>query len=66
MTNADRIRQMSDDELAREIAWLIVEAMKQLHPFSTWKASDEKLIQGTADDLLDWLKQEVESDDDYI
>ena len=31
-TNADRIRAMTDGEMAKEIAWLIVEAMKQLHP----------------------------------
>jgi len=63
-SNADKIRQMSDEELAKEIAWLIVEAMKQLHPFSTWKASDEKMIQGTADELLDWLKQEAPDETD--
>lgn len=60
MNNADRIRAMSDAELADEIAWLIVEAMKQLHPFAKWKAEDSELIAGTAEEMLDWLIQEAE------
>ena len=63
MTNADKIRAMTDEELAREIAWLIVEAVKQLHPFSKWKASDDVLINGTADEMIEWLKQEVKDDE---
>ena len=59
-TNADRIRAMTDGEMAKEIAWLIVEAMKQLHPFAKWKAEDSELIRGTAEEMLDWLKQEAE------
>ena len=61
MTNAERIRQMTDEELADEIAWLIVEAMKQLHPFAKWKAEDSELIRGTSEEMLEWLKQEVEA-----
>ena len=60
MTNGDRIRQMSDEELGAEIAWLIVEAMKQLHPFAKWKVEDSELVAGTAEDMLEWLKQEVQ------
>lgn len=69
ITHADKIRQISDEELAGEIARLIVEAVKQLHPLAKWKASDEELIRGTTGEMLDWLKQEVESDgeiDKYI
>ena len=60
MTNVDRMRKMSDEELATEIAWLIVEAMKQLHPFAKWKIENSELIAGTAEEMLDWLKQEVQ------
>jgi len=59
-TNADRIRAMTDEELADEIALLIVEAMKQLHPFAKWKAEDRELISGTSEEVLEWLKQEVQ------
>jgi hypothetical protein len=60
MTNADRIRQMTDEELAAEIAWLVVVAIKQLHPFARWKATDEELIRGTAGDIGEWLKMEAD------
>ena len=59
MTNGDRIRQMTDEELATEISWLIVEAMKQLHPFASWKVEDSELIRGTAEDMLPWLREEA-------
>ena len=50
---------ISVEELAKEIAWLIVEAMKQLHPFAKWKAEDSELIRGTAEEMLDWLREEA-------
>ena len=60
MTNGDRIRQMTDEELAHEIAWLIVAAVKQLHPFASWKEEDSELIRGTAEDMIPWLKREAD------
>lgn len=55
-TNADRIRAMSDEELAKEIAWLVVEAFDQVVPGWGWKIDRDNRIAGTAKDMLDWLQ----------
>ena len=50
-TNADRIRQMSDEELAQTLYWLRLDALR-LEGF-------EGQIE-TTDEILDWLKAPVE------
>lgn len=48
MTNADRIRQMSDEELAEEL----------------WAWNQVCCYKWTKDKILNWLKEEVKGDTD--
>lgn len=59
MTNADRIRQMSDEELATLIAWPYLDLPPWCanHPFCAYISEDPAPCDKCA---LDWLKQEVE------
>ena len=64
-TNADRIRAMSDEELA---AVLVLEPMEEKIPFCQNKPECYKLLDENRDIpeemcakcMLDWLKQEVD------
>ena len=58
-TNADRIRAMTDEKLAEEIAWIIVEAIDQCFPKVAWKIDRDSRISGTAKDMIEWLRQEA-------
>lgn len=62
-TNADRIRAMSDEELAKEIAWLVVEAFDQVAPEWKWKIDRDNRIAGTAKDMLTWLQSPADGGD---
>lgn len=56
MTNADRIRAMTDEELAK---YLIVDIEFEMARRVGWPISNEEInhvLQGT----LNWLKQEVQ------
>jgi hypothetical protein len=65
ITNADRIRAMSDEELAKEIAWLVVEAFDQVVPEWKWKIDRDNRIAGTAKDMLVWLQSPADGGDDH-
>lgn len=54
MTNADRIRVMTDEELAEQLARLETKCYLRFLPH--WKCNTENF----AKDWLDWLKQEVD------
>ena len=53
MTNADRIRTMSDEELAEQLYLLRLDALR-LEGY-------EGFIE-TKDEVLDWLKEEVDNE----
>ena len=60
MSNADRIRQMSDGELSRKLAQIQADACEELGividmPF---KYTAREIL-SAASEWLDWLKQEV-------
>jgi hypothetical protein len=55
-SNADRIRQMTDEELAE---WITDQDLCDLCQFSTCRPESE-----CAKGVLEWLKQEVEKDDE--
>ena len=57
MTNGDRIRQMSDEELAEFIANDVVDCCNCKHPRNGCTENDETC----ADCWLDWLKQEADN-----
>ena len=58
MTNADRIRQMTDEELAEELTDLIINAMRSPAIFYG-RATDEQITAAN----LKWLKLEMIEDD---
>ena len=58
-SNADKIRAMTDEELAEKIVWLVVKAFDQVVHEWKWKVDRDNRIAGTAKDVLDWLKQEA-------
>lgn len=63
MTNADKIRQMSDEELARFVAKAQADILRTVgmalkYPGDLVRDCD---LEDATDDWLDWLKQEVES-----
>ena len=55
MTNADRIRTMTDEELAEQLYLLRLDALR-LEGY-------EGFIE-TKDEILDWLKEEVDDETD--
>lgn len=59
MANADRLRAMSDEELASYLCKAIREGFMKVFP--TARYSDED-IQELDRDWLDWLRQEVTND----
>ena len=63
-TNADKIRQMSDEELARFVAKAQADILRTVgralkYPGDIVRDCD---LEDAADDWLNWLKQEMESD----
>lgn len=57
MTNADRIRAMTDEELAQYRADILCQLLDELNDkcYEKFKYSREQFVKG----YLDWLKQEV-------
>lgn len=57
MTNADKIRAMTDEELAQYRADILCEILDKLNDkcYEKFKYSREQFVKG----YLDWLKQEV-------
>lgn len=59
LTHADIIRNTTDEDMAKVIAWLVVVAFDQVFPDTEWKGDYESRINGTSEDLLEWLKREA-------
>ena len=54
MTNADQIRSMTDDQLAKFITELVYPVSCDHNSFDIW-------LEGLRDGTLKWLKSEVET-----
>ncbi len=59
-TNADRIRANSDLFMSVQIAGCIVSYLVQCKIIEGTEADHKGLIYGIADDILEWLQEEVE------
>ena len=62
-TKADRIRAMSDEELAASLAKTIIDAI--LHAHNMAEASKDvpaEMIENLAEEYLEWLKQPAEGE----
>ena len=60
-TNADRIRAMSDEELASNFAWLFINNITSAIKFAGGQFKEaDGLREETTKEILEWLKQPVE------
>lgn len=60
ITNADRLRAMTDDELAKYLCKLISDGVMMAIPGAHYSNAD---IEELNQNWLDWLKQEVDGDE---
>lgn len=63
LTNADRIRAMSDEELAEKFRWLVCPFYWVSLPDETDRPADWSCKQNCRKCWLDWLKTEVDDGD---